>query len=71
MAMPLKPPSSASLMMYAGVAGGRVGEEVPRAVLEALVVGQEQRGAVAEPVLVQDPVQPGFLARAQACLLKS
>ena len=55
----------------ARVAGGRVGEEVPRPVLEALVVRQEQRRAVAEAVLVQDAVQPGLLARAQSTLFKS
>jgi hypothetical protein len=33
----------------------RIREKVPRRVLEALVVGEEERGAVAEPMLEQDP----------------
>lgn len=33
--------------------------------------GQEQRGAVAEPVLVEDAVQPGLLALTEPALLRS
>jgi hypothetical protein len=39
-------------------------------VLESVVIGQKDRGAVAYSVLVQDAVQPGFLSRAQAELIK-
>jgi hypothetical protein len=44
--------------------------EVPGAVLEAVVVGQEDRGAVAYTVFVQDAVQPGLLSQAKAELIK-
>src|SRR6266508_3183530 len=50
----------------ARVARDRVVEEVARAVLETLVVGQEHGGAVLQAVLVQDPVQPRLLAGAEA-----
>src|SRR5205807_5477832 len=53
----------------ARVGGVRVVEEVARTVLEALVDGKEDAGAVGRPVrAVEDPVQPGALARGQAHL---
>jgi hypothetical protein len=45
-------------------------DEVPGTVLESVVVGQEDRGAVAYSVLMQDAVQPGLLPHAEAELIK-
>jgi len=47
-----------------GVAGLGIPGEVFGTVLEPVVVGQEDRGAVADSVLVQDAVQPGLLPEA-------
>jgi hypothetical protein len=44
--------------------------EIPGAVLEPVVIGQEDRGAVPPSVLVQDPVQTGLLSRAEAQFLE-
>jgi hypothetical protein len=44
--------------------------EVPRTVLKSVVIRQEDRGAVADSVFVQDAVQPGLLPQAQAELIK-
>ena len=48
-----------------GVLGGRVGEEVARAVLDPLVDRQQQQRPVAGPELEQQPAQAGALARGE------
>ena len=46
-----------------GILRRRVGEEVDRSVLESLVDGQREHGAVPEAVPVEDPVEAGTLAQ--------
>jgi len=49
-----------------GVTSPWMAEEVSRAMLEPVVVGQKDRGSVPQSVLVKNPVQPGLLPGAQA-----
>ena len=53
-----------------GVGCRRVGEEVAWSVLQSLVVGEEQGGTVAQPVPVQDPVQPSLLPDTESELIE-
>ncbi len=50
--------------LEAGVNRIRVGEKIHRTVLQPLVYGQKEQGAVGRTVLVQQPVQPYPLPQA-------